>query len=79
MDLTRNPVACSKRSDSGERREFGKRVKKRGEIGERACPSIFPRLFRMLFSAPLPYSSRLPPLSERLEQASNPQPGGPGD
>ena len=32
-------------------------------------PSIFPRLFRLLFSAPLPYSSRLSPLSECLEQA----------
>ena len=67
-------VACSKRSDSGERRELGKATEKtRGDWGEGAegslaCPSIFPRLFRLLFSAPLPYSSRLSPLSERLEQ-----------
>ena len=53
-------VACSKRSDSRERRELGKRD----------CPSIFPRLFRLLFSAPLPYYLRLSPLSERLEQAT---------
>ena len=30
-----------------------------------------PRLFRLLFSAPLPYSSRLSPLSERLGEASH--------
>ena len=33
------------------------------------CPSIFLRLFRSLFSAPLPSSSRLSSLSECLEQA----------
>ena len=31
-------------------------------------PSIFPTLFHLLFSAPLPYSSHLSPLSECLEQ-----------
>ena len=62
-------VACSKRSDSGERHELGKRVKKRGETG-RGCPSIFQRLFHLLFSVPLPYSSCLSPLSELLEQAT---------
>ena len=61
-------IACSKRSDSRERRELGKRVKTRGAWGE--GPSIFPRFFRLLFSAPLPHSSRLSPLSERLEQVT---------
>ena len=57
-------VACPKRSDSGERRELGKH----GERTHAVLP-FFLRLFRMLFwSAPLPYSSRLSPLTERLEQ-----------
>ena len=59
-------VACPKRSDCGERRE--KRAGKRVETGERGA-SIFPAFFRVLFSAPLPYSSSLSPQSERLEQA----------
>ena len=59
-----NDLACSKRSDSGERRELGKQVKKRGE-------PIFLYLIRLLSFAPLPYSSRLSPLSERLEQTIN--------
>ena len=44
--------------------------------GNLACPKrslsvcpFFPRFFRSLFSAPLPYSSHLFPLTERLEQA----------
>ena len=36
----------------------------------RAFPNYFPAFFRSLFSAPLPCSSRLSPLSERLEQVS---------
>ena len=65
-------MACSKRSDSGERRELGKASEKtRGDWREGdAVSPFFPRLFRLLFSAPLPYSSRLSPLSERLEQAT---------
>ena len=47
----------------GKGAKWGKRVKKRGET------AIFPRCFRSLFSAPFPSSSRLSPLSERLEQA----------
>ena len=37
------------------------------------CASIFPRLFCSLFSVPLPYSSRLSPLSEHLEQLKPPK------
>ena len=69
----------AKRSDGGERRKLGKASEKtRGYWGEgeslfTGVPSpvrpFLPRLFRLLFSAPLPYSSRLSPLSERLEQA----------
>ena len=53
---------------------MGKSSEKRGETGERRCPSIFPAIFlRSLFSAPLHYSLHLSPLSERLEQASTNQ------
>ena len=34
-------VVCFKRSDSRERRELGKRVKKRGETGERGARERF--------------------------------------
>ena len=62
-------LACPKRPDSGERRELGEASEKtRGDWGE-GCPSIFPPFFRSQFSAPLPYSSHLSPLSERLEYA----------
>ena len=57
-----NLLACSKRSDSEERRELVKASEKKG--GD--C--IF---LASLFSAPLPYSSRLSPLSECLEQTTN--------
>ena len=68
-------VACPKGADSGERgADWGKRVKKRGENGAPFPPAFF----RLLFSAPLPYSSRLAPLSfdvsplsEHLEQANS--------
>ena len=48
-------------------------MKNCGETGERGAPvsPFFPVLFRSLFSAPLPYSWRLSPLSERLEQAKS--------
>ena len=57
-------TARPKRSDSGERRNLGKASEKRRETVS------FPAFFRSLFSAPLPYSSHLSPLSERLEQAT---------
>ena len=58
-------IACPKRSDSGE-------LKARTGESERknAVRPFFPRLFCVLFSAPLPYSSNLSPLSERLQQAN---------
>ena len=65
-------LACSKRSDSGERHELGKASEKtRWDWGEGNKVRPFsPSLFRFLFSAPLPYSLRPSPLSECLEQAS---------
>ena len=57
-------TARPKRSDSGERRNLGKASEKRRETVS------FPAFFRSLFSTPLPYSSHLSPLSERLEQAT---------
>ena len=57
-------LACPKRSDSGEKRQLGNERK----IAENFRP-FFPLFVRLLFSAPLPFSSRLSPLSERLEQA----------
>ena len=56
-------IACAKPSDSGESRELGKVSEKRGA-------SIIRVFFCSLLSAPLPYSSHLSPLSERLEQAT---------
>ena len=56
----------------GKGANWGKPVKKtRGDWGERSVRPFFPRLFRSLFSAPLPYSSRPSSLSERLEQATD--------
>ena len=62
-------VACPKGFYSGERRELREASEKTREdwrLGR--CLSIFPRLFRAQFSAPLPLSSRHSPLSECLEQ-----------
>ena len=60
--LTSYPsTACPRCSDSGEGAYWEKRVKKSGETVKRGrgTPSFFPPFFYQLFSAPLPYSSRL--------------------
>ena len=61
-------VACSKRSDSGERCEVKKAVKSRGGLG-REVPSLTSSLPSLLFFRAL-FTSHRSPLSERLEQAS---------
>ena len=55
-------LACSKRSDSGERCEVKKAMKSRGELGREVLPRFY--FFALLFT------SHRSPLSERLEQAS---------
>ena len=62
------PLACSKRSDSGERCRVKKAMKSRGGLG-REVPLLLPRFY---FFALL-FTSHRSPLSERLEQASVPQ------
>ena len=61
-------LACSKRSDSGERCEVKIAMKSRGGLGRevRELTSPLPRFY---FFALL-FSSHRSPLSERLEQAS---------
>ena len=56
-------LACSKRSDSGERCEVKKGMKSRGGLGSTSPP---PSL--LFFRAP--FTSHRSPLSERLEQAT---------
>ena len=57
--MERERLACSKRSDSGERCEVKKAMKNRGGLGRE--PSLY--FFALLFT------SQRSPLSERLEQA----------
>ena len=52
-------LACSKRSDSGERCEVKKAMKSRGGLGREVL---------LFFRAP--FTSHRSPLSERLEQAT---------
>ena len=58
-------LACSKRSDSGERCEVKKAMKSRGGLGREVPPLPIPRFY---FFALL-FTSHRSPLSERLEQA----------
>ena len=58
-------VACSKRSDSGERCRVKKAMKSWGGLGREVTPLLLPRFY---FSRSLSTSHRSP-LSERLEQA----------
>ena len=60
-------IACSKRSDSGERCEVKKGMKSRGGLGREVPTSPPPSL--LFFRAP--FTSHRSPLSERLEQARN--------
>ena len=61
-------LACSKRSDSGERCEVKKAMKSRGGLGREVPRSPLP-LPRFYFFALL-FTSHRSPLSERLEQAT---------
>ena len=62
-------IACSKRSDSGERCEVKIAMKRRGGLGREVSPPPLPRFyfFALLFSL------HRSPLSERLEQAKGVQ------
>ena len=62
--IAKPKLACSKRSDSGERCEVKKAMKSRGGLG-REVPLPLPRFY---FFALL-FISHRSPLSERLEQA----------
>ena len=64
--IARIEVACSKRSDSGERCGVKKAMKSRGGLGSPLSPLLLPRFY---FFALL-FTSHRSPLSERLEQAS---------
>ena len=55
-------LACSKRSDSGERCGVKKAMKSRGGLGR---PLLLPRFYFFAFL----FTSHRSPLSERLEQA----------
>ena len=67
-------VACSKRSDSGERCKVKKAMKSRGGLGREVRePLLLPRFY---FYALL-FSSHRSPLSERLEQARVVESGAP--
>ena len=67
--LAVNFLACSKRSDSGERYRVKKAMKSRGGLGREVplSPLLLPRFY---FFALL-FTSHRSPLSERLEQAIN--------
>ena len=62
-------VACSKRSDSGERCEIKKAMKSRGRLGRevRELSHLSSSLAFIFFA--LLFTSHCSPLSERLEQA----------
>ena len=62
-------IACSRRSDSGERCRAKKAMKSRGGLGREVFPLTPLLLPRFYFFALLFTSHRSPP-SERLEQAS---------
>ena len=62
-------LACSKRSDSGERCEVRKAMKSRGGLGREVRePFLTPPPPSLLFFR-APFTSHQSPLSERLEQA----------
>ena len=76
-EILKNALACSKRSDSGERCEVKKAMKSRGGLGREVREQIlqaFPLsplpLPRINFFALL-FTSHRSSLSERLEQAKN--------
>ena len=70
MSLNVNLLACSKRSDSGERCEVKKAMKSRGGMEVPSLTSPPPSL--LFFRAPFYFAPLPMPLSERLERAKLP-------
>ena len=66
-----NQLACSKRSDSGERCEVKKAMKSRGGLGREVREPLSPLLLPRFYFSGLLFTSHRSPLSERLEQAMN--------
>ena len=62
-------VACSKRSDSGERCGVEKAMKSRGGLGREVRFPLSPLLLPRFYFFALPFTLHRSPLSERLEQA----------
>ena len=63
-------VACSKRSDSGERCGVEKAMKSRGGLGREVRFPLSPLLLPRFYFFALPFTLHRSPLSERLEQAT---------
>ena len=63
-------VACSKRSDSGERCEVKKAMKSRGGLGSEVREPLSPLLLPRFYFFALLFTSHRSSLSERLEQAT---------
>ena len=62
-------IACSKRSDSGERCGVEKAMKSRGGLGREVRFPLSPLLLPRFYFFALPFTLHRSPLSERLEQA----------
>ena len=62
-------LACSKRSDSGERCGVEKAMKSRGGLGREVREPLSPLLLPRFYFFALPFTLHRSPLSERLEQA----------
>ena len=69
--LVQNTLACSKRSDSGERCGVEKAMKSRGGLGREVRFPLSPLLLPRFYFFALPFTLHRSPLSERLEQAKN--------
>ena len=63
-------LACSKRSDSGERCEVKKAMKSRGELGREVRFPLSPLPLPRFYFFALLFTSHRSPLSERPEQAT---------
>ena len=63
-------IACSKRSDSGERCGVEKAMKSRGGLGREVRFPLSPLLLPRFYFFALPFTLHCSPLSERLEQAT---------
>ena len=69
VNLKVSQVACSKRSDSGERCGVEKAMKSRGGLGREVRFPLSPLLLPRFYFFALPFILHRSPLSERLEQA----------